>query len=954
MSSDGRDIAGHGASALRFIAGFGTAATILALWPDTVSPAHDPKYLLIGLLPAFLGFAWLVHRWKGSSEELVTGIPLGCLFGFLAFELAAALASRHLNYSLHSYARFLAMGLIGLLVAQSCRTSAHAWRLLLWIGVAVAVSSAYGLVQKLGLDPFPWATRDVEEYRGLPATYGNPNVATHTLNLGMLILLGLSTRRGTRWCLLLAILVAMHLWFTEVRAARVAIPAGLCVAGLGYILHRYAGQTRKSLWLVCVSSALIGLSAVAGAMALSKIATGSLSPTGHTFLLRYNSYFGASQMMLDRPLLGFGPGTYWIENPPYWTPYEASFFATDSKYNANVHNEYLETGVESGFGGAFCYIGFLVSLILLSLRAAFVGNDRHRSMLGYTLAACFTAFAVDGMFGFNVRSPASGLLLFVMAGLVVGVSASVPPKPSLPRRLALPATICVAGIALAGLAILTFTSQILHQKATAATTWGYPDVAAQFLGQAERLAPWDASIIRDAAAVEASQGRTREAISGYQRALELNPYWVLDQVALARLYFQLGEKEDPEYGGYAEAFAKEALAICPVLPEAHEMLGRLAIAEALEGVNADSPLEESRAARIRDGLGHLQESLVYGIQDLGQVHAMMAQAHLALGETGEAEDAFVRAAESSPESDITWALFEQFAAKSGRWEPYANALNGALARVDRQSPGDCERRSRIAWWLARAYATGLKDPARAGQVLTDSLRACPESAALWGAYVSLSRAEHDRTRLKAALTYLRQAIGMDEEPPEAVSKLQNYIESPQPNAVEQVTDFLNEWPRYAHEAATEDLDRAYGWLFAVYGSELATAAQPPEERGALLLRLGSTAASSGAWAQAEQVFASALPLLPQNQDVECLLLRSEALEKLGCIPEGLQSAQEAAKRAPSDFRAQHAVARLLALSGNALEARLAYRLLLTRFGLDPETRNALELEMNTLMGEDAR
>jgi tetratricopeptide (TPR) repeat protein len=793
----------------------------------------------------------------------------------------------------------------------------------------------------------------VEEYRGLPATYGNPNVATHTLNLGLLILLGLSTQRKTRWCFALAIPVALHLWFAEVRAARVAIPAGVCVAALGYFSYRFTGHARKSMGLACVATALLGLFAIAGSVTVSKLATGSFLSASHPILLRLNSYFGASQMILDRPLLGFGPGTYWIENPPYWTPYEQSFFATDSKYNANVHNEYLETGVESGFGGAFFYIAFLVSLVLLSLRVAFVQNDWNRCMLGYTLAACFTAFAVDGIFGFNLRSPASGLVLFVMAGILVGASTSASALPISARRRALPFAACVAGIVIAGFAGVTFASQMLHQKATAARTWGYPDVAARFLAQAESLVPWDASIVRDAAAVEVLRGHREEAISAYRRALALNPYWAPDYVALARLYLQLDEEEDSGYWRDTATLARRALIICPNLPEAHELLGRVAIAEALRGSGAGSPLEKVREVQVREGLGHLQVSLAYGSHDPGTVHRLIAQACFALGELDEAQNAFIRATESEVDNDITWTLFERYASETERWAPYTNALNGAIGRVDRSSPDDCEARSRLVWWLARAHATGLKDQARAATVLTSGIRACPENAGLWGAYVSLNRAEHDRARLEAVLSYLRQSIAKDQKPPEVIRKLIAYMDTPQANAVQEAQRFLDEWPRVVSENSTGDLVRAYDWLLSVYGSDLATAPQPPEVRGGLLLRLGSAAASIGAWAQADQIFTAALPLVPAGQVVECLLLRADALDKAGRTQEALRIAQDAAKRAPSDFRAQHAVARLLAVNGNEPEARLAYRLLLTRFGLDTETRDAVVLEMTELLGEGA-
>jgi tetratricopeptide (TPR) repeat protein/O-antigen ligase len=928
------------------LAGLGAAATILALWPGTHSPSHDPKYLIVGLFPLALGVAWLVHCARRGTTVLATGLPFVFLIAFLALALIAGLASDHRSVSLIACSRFLALGLICFLVAQSCRTPVQAWQLLLWVGVAVAISSVYGLVQKVGWDPFPWAVRDVEEYRGLPATYGNPNVATHSVNLGLLILLGLSVRRGTRWCLILTIPVLLHLALTEVRAARVAVPAALCIAGLGYAVQRYTRNPRKSLALVLLFIAVIGATAIGGAMAFTKVATGSYLPGGHSLLLRYNGYYGACQMILDRPLLGFGPGTYAIENPPYWTPYEETSFATEAKFNANVHNEYLESAVDSGFGGAFLYIGFLASLVSLSLATAFTSEDRDRKVLAYTLAACFTAFAVDGLFGFNLRAPASGLLLFLLAGLMVGIAAPARTKPNraATSRFTAPVLICLAGFVLAGAAITGFTSQVFRQKATAAATLGYPEQALIFLDKAERRRPWDAAILRQSAAVHASMGHTRESISDYRRALELNPNWVMDHVDLSRQYFQLTESEGMAFLERARVSAEHALALCSTWPEAHEMLGRIAIATALH-----DPQDSNRESQLREALGHFQQALRFGVRDREQLHRMTAQAHLLLGEVDLAENAYERAAELASGTDLTWTLFERFATESGRWQPYTNALNHALDRAKRQS--NCREVARVLWWLSRAYATGMQDPALAAQALATGVRTCPDETVLWGAYVTLNRAEHDRARLKAILSYLEQTLEAPAVPPQQVAALIAYLDSPAANPVDQVRNFLDDWPPHATANMPEDRARAYGWLFSVYGSELATGTQLPEERGELLVRLGQSAVEIGAWPQANEILASAVPLLPRGFDVECLLMRVDVLERMERYAEARNVAQQASKRAPADFRTQHAVARQSALSGRTAEARLAYRLLLSRFALEAQTRTAVEQEMNALMGE---
>ncbi|MCL4693140.1 MAG: hypothetical protein KJ060_11600, partial [Candidatus Hydrogenedentes bacterium] len=316
-----------------------------------------------------------------------------------------------------------------------------------------------------------------------------------------------------------------------------------------------------------------------------------------------------------------------------------------------------------------------------------------------------------------------------------------------------------------------------------------------------------------------------------------------------------------------------------------------------------------------------------------------------------AERAYRRAAELTSGTDMTWALFEQFAHETGRWTAFADALNNAMDRIERVNPGNRTELARITWWLSQAYAEGLKDRALASQVLESGVRSCPHAIDLWGAYVDLHDAARDRVRLKAAMNRLDQVKETNSSTPELLSDLIAYLNAPDWNVMQQVVDFLDDLPVALQASPTEDPARAYGWLFSVYGSDLATSSGPPGERGELLVQLGRAAAELGAWVQANEILASALPLLPKGPDVECLLLRVAVLESMGRFDEAQKTAADATKRAPNDYRTQHALARQSALSGRAAEARLSYRLLLTRFALDPPTRNTIEQEMKALLGD---
>lgn len=84
-------------------------------------------------------------------------------------------------------------------------------------------------------------------------------------------------------------------------------------------------------------------------------------------LERLNRWSCAYRMFLDKPILGFGPGTYTYEYAPYQISSEMSIISTHSGDLGNVHSEYLRPFAESG---ALSGLLWLI-MVLLSVNMGF-------------------------------------------------------------------------------------------------------------------------------------------------------------------------------------------------------------------------------------------------------------------------------------------------------------------------------------------------------------------------------------------------------------------------------------------------------------------------------------------------------------------------------------------------------------------------------------------------------
>lgn len=85
-------------------------------------------------------------------------------------------------------------------------------------------------------------------------------------------------------------------------------------------------------------------------------------------LERLNRWNSALRMFADKPVFGFGPGTYMFQYAPYQKNDEKTIISTNQGEVGNAHSEYLGPLSEGGLLGALSFVGILIASMYYGVR----------------------------------------------------------------------------------------------------------------------------------------------------------------------------------------------------------------------------------------------------------------------------------------------------------------------------------------------------------------------------------------------------------------------------------------------------------------------------------------------------------------------------------------------------------------------------------------------------------
>jgi len=119
--------------------------------------------------------------------------------------------------------------------------------------------------------------------------------------------------------------------------------------------------------------------------------------TDQSNLERLNRWSCALRMWKDKPIFGFGPGTYQFEYGRYQRSYEKTRISTDFGTMGNAHSEYLGPLAESGVFGLLSILFVIGATLYTGIRVYFTSRKRSIRIFSLVVLVGLVSYYMHGL-----------------------------------------------------------------------------------------------------------------------------------------------------------------------------------------------------------------------------------------------------------------------------------------------------------------------------------------------------------------------------------------------------------------------------------------------------------------------------------------------------------------------------------------------------------------------------
>ena len=113
-------------------------------------------------------------------------------------------------------------------------------------------------------------------------------------------------------------------------------------------------------------------------------------------LERLNRWHSAFRLFAERPVFGWGPGTYQFVYAPYQMSKDRTIISTNAGDGGNAHSEYIGPLAEQGVIGSLLVLVFVITVVYTGLKAYHKAKNKKAKVLVLGATLAFFSYFVHG------------------------------------------------------------------------------------------------------------------------------------------------------------------------------------------------------------------------------------------------------------------------------------------------------------------------------------------------------------------------------------------------------------------------------------------------------------------------------------------------------------------------------------------------------------------------------
>jgi putative inorganic carbon (HCO3(-)) transporter len=150
---------------------------------------------------------------------------------------------------------------------------------------------------------------------------------------------------------------------------------------------------------------------------------------------RINRWACAFEMIQEKPVTGFGPGTYQFQYGPYQKKENMTHISTYFGDVGGVHSEYLKPFVESGILGLFTFIGIVFTTLWYAFKIIYRTKNKEIKILAITILLGLSTYYFHGLVNFFSNTDKIAVLFWGMTAFIVVLDLKMRQDKHLPKQL---------------------------------------------------------------------------------------------------------------------------------------------------------------------------------------------------------------------------------------------------------------------------------------------------------------------------------------------------------------------------------------------------------------------------------------------------------------------------------------------------------------------------------------